>query len=140
MSDKNLKILFAIGGLRAGGAEKVCVALLNEFFTQGFDVSLVVLNTEKAEFLKYVSSGVPIYDLKIAHARSSMFPLRRLLKDLKITICLSFNFQLSVQFVLLKRIFGFRYILFSRGINTFSEKISKESSFRHKYLNALQKI
>jgi len=134
--EKRKKILFLIGGLRAGGAEKVCVGLINEFFKQGFDVSLLVLNLNKQELKKYLDTRVPLYNLNINHTRSAFFPLKKILSKLKPDICLSFNFQISVQLIIIKKIFGLNFSLFSRGISTFSQKILNESSFRHRYFNA----
>lgn len=133
---KEKKILFVIGGLRAGGAEKVCVGLVNAFHKDGYDVALLVLNLHKAELTQYVDADIPVHNLDIGHARSALFPLRKLLKQLKVDTCLSFNFQLSVQLILLKKLFGIEFKLFSRGINTFSKKLEHESSFLHKYVNA----
>lgn len=130
------RLLFIIGGLRSGGAEKVCVALINEFYRQGYHVSLMVLNIREEALLKYLDPNIPFYNLNTAHARSALWPIRKILKELRPDVCLSFNFQLSVQLIILKQLFGFKFLLYSRGINTFSEKISKEASFRHKYLNA----
>lgn len=129
-------IAFIIGGLRAGGAEKVCVSLINEFFRNGHNVCLIVLNLENEQFLRRINTDIPIHNLNKLHARSAIIALGKVLKNLKIDICLSFNFQMSVQLILLKKLLGFKYIIYSRGINTFSQKVSKEKSFRHKYFNA----
>lgn len=134
--EKGRKILFLIGGLRAGGAEKVCIGLVNELFKQGYDVSLLVLNLNKQELKKYLNKNVPLYNLNINHVRTAFFPLKKTLSELKPDICLSFNFQLSIQLILLKKIYRLDYKIFSRGINTFSKKLEYESSVRHKYLNA----
>lgn len=134
---KNKKfIAFIIGGLRSGGAEKVCIALINEFHIRGYKVGLIVLNLHDEKLLKQLDKDIAFQNLDKLHTRAATFHLYKVLKKWKVDICLSFNFQLSVQLILLKKLLGLKYIIYSRGINTFSQKISKEKSFRHKYFNA----
>lgn len=134
MDNKN--ITFVIASLRTGGAEKVCVALLNSFYEDKHNVSLIVLNLKNSHLKSHLNPDIPIYNLNVSHARQAFFTLKKQLDQLKPDVCLSFNFQISVILVLYKYIFNHKYTLFSRGINTFSEKIKHESSFRHKYLNS----
>jgi len=130
------RIAFVIGGLRIGGAEKVCISLANKFHEEGYDISLIVLNLKNAELLKYLNPDVPIIDLNLSHARMAFFPLYRNLNKFNITKCLSFNFQLSVLLVLIKKVFNIQISIYSRGISTYSEKILKEQNLRHKYFNS----
>lgn len=134
MDNKN--ITFIISSLRTGGAEKVCVALLNSFYEDNHNVSLIVLNLKNSNLRNRLNSNIPVYDLNVLHARRTFFVLKNKLEDLKPNVCLSFSFQISVILVLYKYIFNHKYTLFSRGINTFSEKIKNETSFRHKYINS----
>lgn len=132
-----MKYVFVISSLRPGGAEKVCIGLINEFYRQGFDVSLIVLNLDNAHLLQYLSPAIPLYNLKVPHAASCFFRLARIMKELKADRCLSFNFQLSVVLVLIKKFFKLDFLLYSRGINTFSKKISEERVLRYRYFNAI---
>lgn len=134
MDNKN--ITFVIASLRTGGAEKVCVTLLNSFYEDKHNVSLIVLNLKNSHLKSHLNPDIPIYNLNVLHARQAFFTLKKQLDQLKPDVCLSFNFQISVILVLYKYIFNHKYILFSRGVNTFSKKIENEASFRHKYLNS----
>src|SRR5690606_37291447 len=71
------------------------------------------------------------------HANFSFLPLAKLSRKLKFDCYLSFNFQLSVQLILIKKIFKLNFLIYSRGINTFYQKVAKETSFRYRYFNAI---
>lgn len=131
------KIAFLISSLRPGGAEKVCVSLINEFYERGYEVCIIVLNLKGKQLSKFLNGNIPIYNLRVNRAMTSFFPLRRILKELDVKTCLSFNFQLSVQLILIRRTSNLKFLVFSRGINTFSKKISNENSLRYRFFNAL---
>src|SRR5690606_14121633 len=76
-----------------------------------------------------------IINLEIKHTRNSFFALKNVLTKGTYNVCLVFNFQLTVLAVIIKRLYRLEALIFSRGINTFSEKIKNERNLMHKYIN-----
>lgn len=130
------RLLFIISSLRVGGAEKICVQLVNQFYDEGYDVSLLVLNLKEAMLIDKLKAGVNLIDLNVKNARGSIFGIKEVIKKLKPTTCVVFNFQLTVIAVLIRLIYRYRFWLVTRSISTLSAKIAKERNFRHRYFNA----
>ncbi|WP_348827975.1 glycosyltransferase [Halomonas sp. RT37] len=110
------KITFVISGLRGGGAEKVCVTLANGLANQGYDIDLVVLSLNGAVRANELSSKVRLVNLNIGHARYSFFSLWRYISTGKPATVLSFNRQLSVVLVLIRKLLFKEFRLVSRNI------------------------
>jgi len=119
-----------------GGAERVCVELINKFYEEGYAVDLVVLHTKDAPLVSRLNKGIKIIDLKIENARKAFFPLKDALEKEQYDSCLVFNPQLAVVLILMRWLYKkLNFLLVARNINTLSEKLKLEKSFRHKYLN-----
>ena len=71
----NKKIAFIIGSLFGGGAEQVCVTLVNYFANIGYDVDLVVLHLESQNYLNRLSNKVNLINLKTYKVRNSFWEL-----------------------------------------------------------------
>lgn len=123
----NKKISLVIGGLRGGGAERVCVTLANGLVENGYDVDLVVLSLKDAVMQEDLSKQVNLVDLKVEHARNSFYVLLKYLRYKKPGIILSFNSEISVILGMLRLIFRLKYRLVSRCINYMSQVASSKS-------------
>lgn len=132
------KYCFLINSLRVGGAERVCVELVNQFYREGHTVDLIVLHTKDAPLVSRLDRGINIIDLNVAHARKAFSPLRKAMEKGQYNSCLVFNPQLTVVLVLMRWFYRrLDFVVVARNINTLSEKLKREKSIRHKYLNGV---
>ena len=125
---------FLISSLAGGGAEGVCVNIANGLAEQGWDINLVVLHTKNSVYHDRVSKKVNFICLNVNHARHAFFPLRNYIKQHKPERILVFNYELTVLMVLLRMVFGYKYKLIARNINTISAKReqAKQANFWHR--------
>lgn len=129
------KITFIIGGLRGGGAEKVCVTLANGLADRGYDIDLVVLNLGGAIRDKELSSNVNLTNLKVGHARYSAFALWRYLRIAQPATVLSFNRQISVVLGLVRKLGGLHFRLISRCITFLSIADARKKGLWHGFVS-----
>lgn len=131
---KEKKVTFLISSLAGGGAEGVCVNVANGLAEQGWDINLVVLHTKNSAYHDRVSEKVNFVCLNVNHARHAFFPLRNYIKQHKPERILVFNYELTVLMVLLRMVFGYKYKLIARNINTMSAKReqAKQANFWRK--------
>lgn len=127
-------ITFIIGGLRGGGAEKVCVTLANGLVNQGYSVDLVVLSLNGAVREKELASEVNLINLDVKHTRYSAVAISRYLKQAKPKIVLSFNRQISVMLGLIRSIMRLKFTLISRNIIFLSIAESKKKGLWHGFI------
>ena len=120
-----------ISGLRGGGAERICVTLANALAERGHQVEVVVLNMDDAVRQKELRDDVNIVDLRVKHARQSMLPLVRYVKRSCPTHILSFNRQISVVLVLIRKINRFGFRLVSRNVTYLSAAERAKTGFWH---------
>ncbi len=133
-----MKITFVIGGLKGGGTERVCVTLANALADRGHEVDLVVLGLEDAARRGDLSDKVNLIDLGVGHTRKSMFALWRYLRDARPTQLLSFNRQISVMLVMLRKLGGLRFSIVSRSPIFLSVAEAQKKGLWHgKIVNAL---
>ncbi|WP_062237241.1 glycosyltransferase [Fictibacillus sp. FJAT-27399] len=76
------KIALFLPSLRGGGAERVMLNIAKGLVTDGYDVDLVVINSEGA-YLSQVPSNVRIVDLEAPRVFQSLLPLIKYLKQSK---------------------------------------------------------
>lgn len=131
----NKKISFVIGGLRGGGAEKVCVTLANGLAERGYNIDLVVLSLNGAIRDKELSHKINLINLDAGNARYSAFSLWRYLKSSKPQTVLSFNRQISVVLVLLRKLTNLRFRLVSRSIIFLSIAESSKKGLWHGFIS-----
>ncbi|TVP53435.1 MAG: glycosyltransferase [Mongoliibacter sp.] len=126
-----------INSLRLGGAEKNCVNLANAFVEKGIKVTLVVLELRDAVLKDKLSPEVNLVSLETAHARESIFKLRKLILENNIKQFLVFTFQLAVVLVLIRKIWKAEFTIVARSINSLTEKYKHEKSLWHKWISQL---
>ena len=81
--NRRLHILFVSPTLTGGGAERVFVTLLRHFDRQRFRLTLAVVDTRNAVFLKDVPPDVAIIDLECHRVRYALGKLLRLIWKLR---------------------------------------------------------
>lgn len=131
----NKKLSFLIGGLRGGGAERVCVTLANGLAERGYEIDLVVLSLKGAIRNKELSNKVNLINLNVHQARYSMIVLWRYLRKARPKTVLSFNRQISVIVGLLRKLTGLRFRLVSRNIIFLSMSEASKSGVWDKYIS-----
>ncbi len=106
-----MKILFCLGSMNKGGAERV-VANLSNLFSQKYDVSIVITSSDLSAYS--LSDNIRLYHLDdkknndnfIAKNIKRSIKLRKILKDIKPDIILSFlpepTFRLMVSKIFIK--------------------------------------
>ncbi len=132
---QNMKVTLIISSLVGGGAEKVCVNIANGLAKIGWNVDLVLLNLKKSSYLFNVSENVNLVELKVNHARYATFSLLKYIYKNKPNLFLAFNYELTVLIVLLRNLFGFKFKIITRSINTLSKKLEElNKNFFTKYV------
>jgi glycosyltransferase involved in cell wall biosynthesis len=106
-----LHILFISPTLTAGGAERVFITLLRHFDRQRFRLTLAVLDTRNAAFLKDVPPDVAFVDLKCRRVRYAFGKLLRLIWKLRPDVVFSTLNHLNVG-LMMTRLFWPRGIKF----------------------------
>ena len=124
MSSKK-KITFAISALTGGGAEGICVNIVNAFARSGWRVDLVVLNLKDEVYVDRISKDVNLITLNVNNARYSIFPLLKYLYLKKPKTFLVFNHELAVVLVVLRFILRLNIKIISRNISILSFKIDE---------------
>nr|WP_321459185.1 glycosyltransferase [uncultured Vibrio sp.] len=127
-------ITLIIGGLRGGGAEKVCVTLANGLVEQGYSVDLVVLSLNGAVREKELSPQVNLINLNVKHTRHSSFAIYRYLKQAKPQMVLSFNRQISVVLGIIRSVMRLDFTLISRNIIFLSIAEAKKKGLWHGFI------
>jgi len=133
----NKEIIFVISSLRSGGAERVCVTLLNGFFRNGYKVKLLVLNLQNEVYLKQIDKEIEVFDLSVKHARSSFYAFYKFFKNNKPEVVFSFNHELAVVIILLRYILNLKSVIISRNISTLSQQTKHQISIWHKYVKTI---
>lgn len=110
-------ITIAVGSLRGGGAERVCVTICNEFIDKGYIVNLLVINLYNAVYLIDLSKSVRIHSFDKLHARSIIFKLFKYLKANKPREILVFDNEIMVLLIVLRYFSSIKYIIIHRHIN-----------------------
>ena len=129
------QILFVIGSLKLGGAEKMCVQLANEFTRKNIKVCILVLSMEGAVLDKRLIPGISVDSLETSNVRYAFFKLKEYLVKNKIGKVLAFSFQLAVAIVLIRKIWRVDFFLAARSVNSLSSKIHFETRYWHRFVN-----
>ncbi|WP_111640064.1 glycosyltransferase [Marinomonas shanghaiensis] len=128
------KITLLISSLTGGGAEGVCVNIANGLADIGWQVDLVILHTNNAEYLSRVSGKVKLVVLGVHHARLAPLPLLRYIRVNKPSKILVFDYELAVIAVILRLLFHFTCKIVARNINTFSKRTGQLQGFWRRYI------
>lgn len=118
----NKEITFITSKLSGGGAEGVCVNLANGLVNKGWNVTLIVLNLENADYHKSLDSRIELVSLNINNARYSFFKIKDLIKKRTPSKIVVFNYELSFLLVILKNIYFFKFKIIARNISILSER------------------
>ncbi|HFS66976.1 MAG TPA: glycosyltransferase, partial [Flavobacteriia bacterium] len=98
---QKIKIVFFLGTLNAGGAEKVTLTQIRQLDSQKFDIYLILVN-KVGSFLNLVPSYVNVIDLNKRKTIFSIFSLRKCLKEIQADIIYStlLRTHIAVDFAL----------------------------------------
>lgn len=119
-----MKITFLITSLNGGGAQGVCVNIVNGLIERGWNVTLIVLHLNKSVFHSRLDKRVNLVILGVNNVRYAFSPLRNFYKNNKIDKILIFNYELTVLSVLIRYTLQNKFKIIARNINTLSFKKS----------------
>jgi glycosyltransferase involved in cell wall biosynthesis len=100
--DYRTHILFVIPTLTGGGAERVFITLLRHFNRQRFRLTVAVVDTRDAVFLKDIPPDVTVIDLACSRVRYALGKLCRLIWKLRPDTVLSTLDHLNVGLVIMR--------------------------------------
>ncbi len=113
--------------MECGGSEKYVSLLSNNINTQKFAVTLAVLNNAHS-FYTINSSGIELVDLKVKHARNSIFKILALVKSKRPDIIFSTSNHLNLYLALFKWLLPEKTIIIARESSVVSIN-SKRAKF-----------
>jgi glycosyltransferase involved in cell wall biosynthesis len=125
--NKKVKLLILTPTLECGGSEKYVSLLCNNINSQQFVVTLAVLNNE-TPFYKITNNDVALIDLKVKHARSSLFKIKSLVKQHKPDIIFSTANHLNIYLAIFRWLFSKKIIFIARESSVVSIN-SKRAKF-----------
>jgi glycosyltransferase involved in cell wall biosynthesis len=121
-SMRKKEIVFITSKLSGGGAEGVCINLSNGLVLRGWNVTLVVLNLENADYLNRLDKRVDLINLSVRNARYSFFKIKEFVDEKTPNKIVVFNYELSFLLVILKSIYFFKFKIIARNISILSER------------------
>jgi glycosyltransferase involved in cell wall biosynthesis len=121
---KALRLLFLLGNLEGGGAERVVVNLLRHLDRSKFELHLAVVHYF-GNFVDAVPEDVFLHDLKARRVRNSFRPLVRLFRRLKPDIVFSTLGYLNLAVLFLKAFLPRRTLLVVRETTLVSENLQR---------------
>lgn len=119
---KKKEIVFITSKLSGGGAEGVCINLANGLVGLGWNVTLVVLNLENADYHYRLDKRIELVNLNVKNARYSFFKIKEFIKEKTPNKIVVFNYELSFLLVILKTIFFLKFKIIARNISILSER------------------
>jgi len=134
VSEKNRDVTFFITALEGGGAEAVCVNVVNGLAERGWNVTLVVLHLNKAAYLDRISPLVLLHVLEVEYVRHAFFALHRYLKRNDVKNAVVFNYELTVMMVVVRAVGFHKFALIARNINTLSEAKKRSKGVWRKHI------
>ncbi|MDD2496173.1 MAG: glycosyltransferase family 4 protein [Tissierellia bacterium] len=138
-----MKLLFFIGSMRGGGAERVMAVLTDELAKRGHDVTLVVMSSYPSFYklnkdIKLIQFNDRVNNRffgKIKYKLKSYIFIRQNIKKLNPDVVISFMLSLNAM-VLISSIFLKEPIIVSEH-STFDIKLPLKKRFQRFYLNKL---
>jgi glycosyltransferase involved in cell wall biosynthesis len=116
------RILFTLGTLEGGGAERVIINLLRHLDRSKFELHLAVVHHVGA-FIDSVPKNIIVHDLRAGRVRNSFLPFIRLIRRLKPDILFSTLGYLNLAMIFLKPFFPRHTKLFVRETIIVSENL-----------------
>jgi len=127
-------ITFLITSLNGGGAQGVCVNVVNGLVEKGWNVTLIVLHLNNSVFHTRLDKRVNLVVLGVNNVRYAFSPLRKYIKDNNTDKIVIFNYELTVLSVLIRYTIKNKFKIIARNINTLSFKKKLVKSFWEKYI------
>jgi glycosyltransferase involved in cell wall biosynthesis len=124
---KKIKLLILSPSLECGGSEKYVSLLCNTINRQQFSVTLAVLNNENP-FYTITNKDEVLIDLKVKHARSSLFKIKSLVKQHQPDIIFSTANHLNIYLAVFRQLFSKKIIFIARESSVVSIN-SKSAKF-----------
>lgn len=124
----NRKVTFIIGSLNGGGAQRVCVNIANYLIENNWNVTIIVLNLNNSVYQDQLNSKINLINLGVKNSRFSLIYLIKYFKNIDHNLIVTFDYELSVISILLKKIFRYNIKILVRNINTFSNVINSTNS------------
>ncbi len=128
------RITLLISTLGGGGAEGVCISVANGLADNGWQVDLVILHSNNADYLSRVNDKVNLVVLGVNNARYAPLPLLRYIRQNKPDELLVFNYELAVLVVMLRMLFRFNTKIIARNINTFTKNTVQQQGYWLRYI------
>jgi glycosyltransferase involved in cell wall biosynthesis len=124
----NRKVTFVIGSLNGGGAQRVCVNIANNLIENNWSVTIIVLNLYNSVYHDQLNSKINLINLEVNHTRFALIHLVKYFKNLDHNLIVTFDYELSIVSILLKKIFRLNIKILVRNINTFSQVLNSSTS------------
>lgn len=141
MEDNNLmsnkKVTFFISSLNGGGAEGVCINLANALSKRGWNITIVILNLNNAEYKNRIEDSVELISLNVSNSRYAFFKMRKLLIDNNIQKVVAFDYIMTILLVLIRATLKSKFYIIMRNINTLSQKKNMKKTFKQKIVYSL---
>lgn len=127
---------FLLGGFQGGGAQRVCVRLVNKFVENDLKVTLIVMD-KCGSLRELVREEVKVISIDKSRVRYAFFEVLKIMRKERPANIISFNFQLAVIAYLSKRVLNLDTKIFLRIINTISSSLGSSlyGMFRKKIRN-----
>lgn len=124
----NRKVTFIIGSLNGGGAQRVCVNIANNLIENNWNVTIIVLNLNNSVYHDQLNCKINLINLKVNHTRFALMHLIKYFKNVDHSLILTFDYELSIVSIFLKKIFKFNIKILVRNINNFSQVLNSTTS------------
>jgi glycosyltransferase involved in cell wall biosynthesis len=119
-----IRLLFTLGSLEGGGAERVIINLLKYLDRSKFELHLAVVHYY-GPFIESVPGDVVLHDLKAGRVRKSFLPFIRLFRQLKPELIFSTLGYLNLAILLLKPFIPRTTKIFVRETSLVSENLQE---------------
>ena len=131
---KTKEVTFFLSSLVGGGAQNVCVNLANGMSANGWQVTLVVLHLNNADYLQKLSKEVNLQVLGANHISFAIIPIVRYLKMSSPKKVLVFNYELTILLILIRGILLKKFKIISRNNTTLSKSRIEFKKLKHKII------
>jgi glycosyltransferase involved in cell wall biosynthesis len=118
--EKNPTVCFLINALNSGGAEKVCVTLINELTKREYEIELLVRQRKETTLSKLIDPNIKLTYIDRERVRQSFSRLSKLLLEKKPDILLVFDIEFLILAHAIRMIYGLKFKIIARSINTLS--------------------
>lgn len=115
-----------IARMGAGGAERVCVNLANEWVKMGHEVHVIVLNLDNDVNTVRMNEKVHVHSLGVSRMRYAAVPMLRYIRKNKPPFLLVFGNEMGIIVNKLKKYHLINTPLIERVLNNINVKLGKE--------------